>query len=656
MSVFTCIYVLEESLGPDDVIETLNISDTQKRLKETDERLEESSHEISAMGNTKSLISEREEGEMKSEISADTEKEEKDSGTAVEQVVNIIVDTGDQHEISENIKKENLQMFITPPGNSDIKTVGDDAIEKQVTDTNIDLCPVNSPTLTAPESESKSLKSIITENIRIVRKLPSFSHDEISQMSVKLVKEILSESEDDEEIQRRLESLQLIYFTKSDKTEFWSSKEEIMNRIVMDTLTEDEELDEEEEERAAPLSCGPSDDILTEESTSEGQEDTGCNDNDDSNKSAETLIVDSKDKDELKGTDQMKSSSPGVHENTLTLNDPQENLENEETLEEDAEVRSDKTIERSADDITQSPRYSNKKDVESVDQNTNVENEEVENELSKGTTEDLTESEEERTNLIGIINRNISKLCRQQDYSQNETAQRKVRTLFNIITESTTAEEIYDKIQLEGLQYFAEYQTDTDRDQKNENTERDSSASASKSPSVSRTEKDRDNSIVSKILGEVMSPRQNKPREGAVNLDQTEEEMDKKEEEISGEEVVKKEEAIAGEDVAEEDTNKKDEEISGEDKDKKEKIAGEDMDRKEKIAEEEMDRKEKIAGEEMDRKEKIAEEDIDRKEEDIAEEDLDNKEEEIADQGMNRKVGKTLSRDKASRRVRKFVR
>ena len=129
MSVFTCIYVLEESLDPHDVIETLNISDTQKSLKETDERQEESSHEISAMGNTKSVISEREEGEMKSEISADTEKEEKDIDTAVEQVVNIIVDTGDQHEISENMKKENLQMFITPPDNSDIKTVDDDASE-----------------------------------------------------------------------------------------------------------------------------------------------------------------------------------------------------------------------------------------------------------------------------------------------------------------------------------------------------------------------------------------------------------------------------------------------------------------------------------------------------------------------------------------------
>ena len=646
MSVFTCIYVLEESLDPDDVIETLNISDTQKSLKETDERQEESSHEISAMGNTKSVISEREEGEMKSEISADTEKEEKDIDTAVEQVVNIIVDTGDQHEISENMKKENLQMFITPPDNSDIKTVDDDASEKQVPDTNIEQCPVTSPTLVPPESESKSLKSIITENIRIVRKLPSFSHDEISQMSVKLVKEILSESEDDEEIKRRLESLQLIYFTKSDKTEFWSSKEEIMNRIVMDTLAEDEELDEEEEERAAPLSCGPSDDIskentLTEESTSEGQEDTGCNDNDDSNKSAETQIVDSKDKDELKGTDQMKSSSPDVHENTLTLNDPQENLEQKETLEEDGEVRSDKTIESSADDITQSPRDSNKTDagVESVNQNTNVENEEVENELSTGKTEDLTESEEERTNLIGIINRNISKLCRQQDYSQNETAQRKVRTLFNIITESTTAEEIYDKIQLEGLQYFAEYQTETDRDEKNENTERD--ISASKSPSVSRTEKDRDNSIVSKILGEVLSPRQNKPREGVVILDQTEEEMDKKEEEISGEEVVKKEEDIAGEDmdqkevIAEEDTDKKEEELAREDMEKKEKIAVEDIDRTE---------------------EDIAEQDMDKKEEDIAEEDMDKKEEEVAEEGMKRGIGKTLSRDKASRRVRKFVR
>ena len=97
------------------------------------------------------------------------------------------------------------------------------------------------------ESQSQSLKSIITENIRIVKKLPSYSHDEISQMSVKFVKEILLETTSDEEILKKLEGLQLLYFTKSDKAEFWSSKEEIMNRIVMDTLQEDEEdIDEEE--------------------------------------------------------------------------------------------------------------------------------------------------------------------------------------------------------------------------------------------------------------------------------------------------------------------------------------------------------------------------------------------------------------------------
>ena len=60
--------------------------------------------------------------------------------------------------------------------------------------------------------------------------------------------------------------------------------------------------------------------------------------------------------------------------------------------------------------------------------------------------EDEHQKEQERVNLVGIINKNISKLCKESDYGKNETAQRKVRTIFNIITESGTAEEIYDKI------------------------------------------------------------------------------------------------------------------------------------------------------------------------------------------------------------------
>ena len=59
----------------------------------------------------------------------------------------------------------------------------------------------------------------------------------------------------------------------------------------------------------------------------------------------------------------------------------------------------------------------------------------------------------------------------------------------------------------------------------------------------------------------------------------------------------------------------------------------------------------------MDKKEKeIAEEDMDKKKEEIVEEDMDKKEEEIAEHDIKRQIGKTLSRDKASRRVRKFVR
>ena len=81
-----------------------------------------------------------------------------------------------------------------------------------------------------------------------------------------------------------------------------------------------------------------------------------------------------------------------------------------------------------------------------------------------------------------------------------------MRTLYDIITESSTAEEIYDKIQLEGLQYFAEYEADYE-------------GSKSKSPSVvCKPEKVRNNSIVSKILDEVGSQN---PSQGSIQRSET---------------------------------------------------------------------------------------------------------------------------------------
>jgi len=116
--------------------------------------------------------------------------------------------------------------------------------------------------------------------------------------------------------------------------------------------------------------------------------------------------------------------------------------------------------------------------------------------IDKEKKTELEEKETERLNLISIINKNISKLCKEQDYSKNETAQRKVRTLFNIITDSSSAEEMYDKIELEGLQYFAEIEV-----------ERRVNKSNSRSPSINKTKTHNPDSIVSKILTEINTPK-----------------------------------------------------------------------------------------------------------------------------------------------------
>jgi len=122
------------------------------------------------------------------------------------------------------------------------------------------------------------------------------------------------------------------------------------------------------------------------------------------------------------------------------------------------------------------------------------------------------QKEQERVNLVGIINKNISKLCKETDYAKNETAQRKVRTIFNIITESVTAEEIYDKILLEGLQYFAEFHGE-DEGKKNLtlNVASPMVKHKEKSPAVNKVDNaERKDSIVSKILKEVNTPKQNR--------------------------------------------------------------------------------------------------------------------------------------------------
>ena len=547
--MITFIYVLEESLDPADVMKTLDNSDTQDSILETEtDCQEQSSYERSVMGNSKSsLNSEQESAEVVinvvneniKKLSGDPEYGKSERGRdIVKQVVGMIVNAGDQEELCQNMKNENLHMFINPLTEAQIKT----------------LCvSETSPgTVSQLESQPQSLKSIITENIRIVKKLPSFSHDEISQMSVKLVKEILLETTSDEETLKKLESLQLSYFTKSDKEEFWSLKEEIMNRIVMDTLLEDEEDVDEEEYKSveSPATTTSQDTSQTEisndatrKTTSEPQKERNFEASDEKIETTDAVHGDKESSVEL--TKQELADKP--LEDTIESDD-QKPIETQDIADDNIETKKEEEIHLNKDtnvaplvDDLEKNEIKAEEATQSIDIEAVQDNPEDPGEAkieepsptinitpSEDNLQDIVESkaeetkssgspaieiiasddddvEEERTKLIGIINRNISKLCKDQDYSSNETAQRKVRTLFNIITESSTAEEIYDKIQLEGLQYFAEYQVDYE-------------GSKSKSPSVCKPEKERNNSIVSKILNEVGSQNQS---QGSIQKSET---------------------------------------------------------------------------------------------------------------------------------------
>ena len=120
-----------------------------------------------------------------------------------------------------------------------------------------------------------------------------------------------------------------------------------------------------------------------------------------------------------------------------------------------------------------------------------------------------TEDEVDRQKLVDIIQINTSKFCRTVSYNCNETAQRKVRAVFNILADSETAEDIYDKILCEGLQWFVEFHAEGDDIPEEDFGDNDPVADRRQST----PEKE---SIVSKILKEVNSPnieRKDKPSE-----------------------------------------------------------------------------------------------------------------------------------------------
>ena len=162
--MITFIYVVEESLEPQpsDVMKTLDNSGTQDSILETETETdcqEQSSYERSAMGNSKSsLNTEQERAEVVinvvndniKKLSGDPEYGKSERGRhIVKQVLGMMVNAGDQAELCENMKNENLQMFINPLSEAQIRTLC-------VSETN----PGNVPQLES-QSQSQSLKSIL---------------------------------------------------------------------------------------------------------------------------------------------------------------------------------------------------------------------------------------------------------------------------------------------------------------------------------------------------------------------------------------------------------------------------------------------------------------------------------------------------------------
>merc|ERR1712045_196677 len=413
----------------------------------------------------------------------------------VQQVLNIIVDASDTNELCENISNHNLQMFINPLSQSDIRNLVHNITEKQG-DASMEIIQSVSVHKEAEDKDAilkddggEKIKSVVIENVRILKKSPSFSHDNISQMSVKLVHEILEKATTDEDIRKKLDHYHLGYFSKSDKTEFWALREESLNRIVMETLEEDEEDGGEcSEERSMKEESKSTDNFINEEEDIEVNKNSTC----------DNLIIDGD------STNQCREQSE--NEANIAFDENKEQINTEATTSENMSLK--EAVDKEAE-VQENLSFDNSKTIEDGQSEGHEEEKNQDLIVNVAPIQDNDEDKEiERTNLITVINKNISKICKEQDYNMNETAQRKVRTLFNIITESTSAEEILDKIQLEGLQYFAELEV-KEKIKDNE----------SRSPSLSRSKTNiESDSIVSKILSEVSTPSTERKKSELHNL------------------------------------------------------------------------------------------------------------------------------------------
>ena len=224
------------------------------------------SSDVSAMGNTKSLNNTDKQNTQEVLINTVNENIKRVCSTPeyksnekcqliIQKVLNVVVDATNENELCENLKNQNLQDFINPMNESDIKQLCQNSSAEQQRDANIEIIPseperqeASNNNTASEEHPNKKLSSVVTENVRILKKSPSYSHDHISQMSVKLVSEILEKAKTEEEIRKSLKQYNLEYFSREDKSEFWSDREESMSRLIMDTLEEDEEQEDEEED------------------------------------------------------------------------------------------------------------------------------------------------------------------------------------------------------------------------------------------------------------------------------------------------------------------------------------------------------------------------------------------------------------------------
>ena len=512
---------------------------------------EKLSSDVSAMGNTKSFSNTDKQNSqeilidtvnenIKRVCSSPEYKSNEKCQLIIQKVLNVVVDATNENELCENMKNQNLQDFINPLNESDIKQLCQNSSAEKQSDANIGITP-SEPVLqeasnnntTSEETPNKKLRSVVTENVRILKKSPSYSHDQISQMSVKLVSEILEKAKTEQEITKSLKQYNLGYFSREDKTEFWSDREESMSRLIMDTLEEDEEQEESAEEDMCKELHKEDTPILASPKTCDFDSNLKC----------------------MESQDEVTSESSKEEVDKSCIDEysikPMEHTENQPTAQKSAVFDSSvlpinigdiPSVEAKAlDSVTRSRPKMNKgrrpqtragrKKVEEISLfstvmsieeedipddgthpsliQTSLADTEQESSMSLETPRTIDEKvENERSNLITIINKNISKICKEDDYNKNETSQRKVRTLFNIITESKTAEEIYDQIELEGLQYFAELAPVRQSRSPSVTEKPEEMVAMQKSTSPPVIEKpEEDKSIVSKILSEINTPK-----------------------------------------------------------------------------------------------------------------------------------------------------